>query len=211
MSPRPDSHATSPRLRRTLARAILTTAVGGLVMNLAPAASSAEARVIAHLHSTFGVPADALAVRALTPRDLPAGAAEYYAEVRGSQHDNYNVVAFGDKMYSSRVDGDFERVLREQALLTRSDLTAAQLMRLYSLLALPRGLKYIDAGVLARNANDYRAYRQVQPPELTRQSDGAAMLVFFATPAMSVQPTQWRVAISHDGSVKVSTEALSGR
>src|SRR5262245_44890602 len=102
MSHYPGSHPTTPRLRRTLARAILTTAVGGLVMNLAPAASSAEGHVIAHLQATFGVPADALSVRALTPRDLPTGAAEYYAEVRGSHHDNYNVVAFGDKVYSSR-------------------------------------------------------------------------------------------------------------
>src|SRR5215510_14787711 len=103
-------------------RVMLATVFGGLVMNLAPAASPTEQRVIAHLEATFGLKADALQVVALTPRDLPAGAAEFYVEAQGSHsHDNYNVVVLGDKVYCSRGDGEFARVLREQALLARND------------------------------------------------------------------------------------------
>jgi hypothetical protein len=181
-------------------------------MNLAPAATSAERRVIEHLESAFGVKADALQVVALTPRDLPAGAAEYYIEAKGSHgHDNYNVVVFGDKVYCSRVDGEFTRVLREQALLERKDLSAAQVMRLYSLFALPRQLKYIDANVLARNAQDYRAYPQVQAPALTQRPDGGVTLTFFATPVMSVEPAKWSVAIARNYEVVVSSEAVGKR
>ena len=181
-------------------------------MNLAPAATTAERRVIAHLESTFGVKADAVEVVALTPRDLPAGASEYYVEARGSRdHDNYNVVVFGDKVYCSRVSGEFARTLREQALLERKDLSAAQLMRLYSLFGLPRHLKYIDADALARDAQDYRAFPQVQPPALTQRPDGGVTLTFFATPVMSVEPARWSVAISRSYEVVVSNEAVGKR
>ncbi len=181
-------------------------------MNLAPAATNAERRVIEHLESTFGVKADAVQVVTLTPRDLPAGATEYYVEAKGSQgHDNYNVVVFGDKVYCSRVDGEFARALREQALLERKDLSAAQVMRLYSLFGLPRQLKYIDANVLARNAQDYRAYPQVQAPALTQRPDGGVTLTFYATPVLSVEPAKWSVAISPSYEVKVSSEAVAKR
>jgi len=181
-------------------------------MNLAPAATIAERRVIEHLDSIFGVKADAVEVVALTPRDLPAGAAEYYVEAKGSHgHDNYNYVVLGDKVYCSRVEGEFARVLREQALLERRDLSAAQLMRLYSLFALPREIKYIDANVLARNAQDYKAYPQVQPPALARRPDGGVTLTFFATPALSVEPARWSVAISSTYEVAASGEAAAKR
>lgn len=181
-------------------------------MNLASAATSDERRVIEHLESTFGVKADAVQVVALTPRDLPTGAAEFYVEAKGSHgHDNYNVVTFGDKIYCSRVDGEFARVLREQSLIERYDLSAAQLMRLYSLFALPRQLKYIDANVLARNAQQYRAYPQVQPPALTRRPDGGLTLTFFATPVLSVRPARWSVTISRNHEVVVGSEAVVKR
>jgi hypothetical protein len=204
---------TSPGLRHSVIRAMLATVFGGfLIMNLASAATNAERRVIEHLDATFGVKADAVEVVALTPRDLPAGAAEYYVEAKGSHgHDNYNVVVLGDRVYCSRVEGEFARVLREQALLERKDLSAAQLMRLYSLFALPREIKYIDANVLARNAQDYKAYPQVQPPALAWQPDGGVTLTFFTTPVLSVEPIKWSVAISRNYEVAASSEALAKR
>jgi len=180
-------------------------------MNLATAATGAEHRALAHVQATFGVRPDTMSVVELTARDLPAGAAEYFVEADDGRHDTYNVVVFGDKVYCSRVDGEFARALREQALLERKDLNAAQAMRLYSLFALPRQLKYIDANVLARNEQDYRAYPQVQPPVLTPRPDGGVTLTFFATPVMSVAPARWSVAISRNYEVAVSSEAIGKR
>jgi hypothetical protein len=191
---------------------MLATVFGALAMNLAPAATSAEQRVIEHLQSTFGVGTDAVQVVALTPRDLPAGASEFYVEAKDSHgHDNYNYMVLGDKVYCSRVDGEFARVLREQALLERKDLSAAQLMRLYSLFALPREIKYLDANVLARNVQEYRAYPQVQPPVLNQRPDGGVTLTFFATPVLSVQPAKWSVTISRTYEVVVTRENVAKR
>ena len=181
-------------------------------MNVAPAASPTEQRVIAHLGAVFGVKADALALVALAPRDLPAGAAEFYVESKDSHgHDNYNVVVIGDKVYCSRVDGEFARVLREQALLERGDLSAAQVMRLYSLFALPRQLKYIDADALGRDADDYRAWPQVKAPALVRRDDGGVTLTFFATPARELSPSKWTVLVSRRYDIAVTSEAQARR
>jgi hypothetical protein len=85
-------------------------------MNLASSATSAEQHVLDHLATNFGVRADAVQILWLVPRDLPAGAAEFYVEGKGSQgHDNYNYVVVKDKVYCSRVDGEFARLLREQS------------------------------------------------------------------------------------------------
>ena len=179
-------------------------------MNTTNAAPSAHQRVADHLASAFGLPADGLVILPLTPRDLPAGSAEFYVEAKGGG-ERRNCVVLGDKAYCSGADGEFARLLREQALPARKDLNAAQLMRLYSLLALPRQLKYIDANVLARNPQAYRAYPEVQAPTLTGSGDAGLVLTFYATPVNAVQPSKWTVAISRSGEVEVSSPPRPAR
>ena len=181
-------------------------------MNIAPAATNAEQHVLDHLGAKFGVKSDAVQVVSLTPRDLPAGAAEFYVEAKGSHgHENYNYVVIDDKVYCSRVEGEFSRLLREQSLLERKDVSAAQYMRLYSLFALPRQVKYIDANVLSRNAQDYRAFPQVQAPAVAGRPDGGLTLTFFASPARTVQPSKWTVSISPTYEVAVNSEDVGKR
>jgi len=180
-------------------------------MNMASAATTGEQRVLDHLGAKFGVKADAVQVLSLTPRDLPAGAAEFFVEGKNSRHDRYNCIVMGDKAYCSQVDGEFVRVLREQSLLQRKDVSAAQYMRLYSLLALPRQVKYIDGNVLNRNAQEFRAFPQVQAPAVTTRSDGGVTLTFFATPTDTVEPSKWTVAISPNYEVAVTSEEVAKR
>ena len=181
-------------------------------MSIASAATGAEQRVIDHLATHFGLKADAVQILSLTPRDLPQGAAEFFVELKDTHgHDNYNYVVIGDKVYCSRVEGEFARLLREQSLLDRKDLTAAQYMRLYSLFALPRQVKYIDANVLQRNAASYRAFPQVKAPSLAPRPDGGITLTFFATPVQAVQPSKWIVSVSRGYEVDVTSEAVGSR
>jgi hypothetical protein len=195
-----------------LAAPVLAAALGAFAMNITHADSDAERRVVDHLQATFGLPRDAVQIVSLAPRDLPGGSAEFFAETKGSSgHDNYNYVVIGTQVYCSRVPGEFARLLREQSLLQRNDVTAAQYTRLYALFELPRELKYIDANVLGRNAASYRDFPQVRPPALTRAADGSILLTFFATPALLVQPLKVIVAVSPAYDMKVSTEELTRR
>lgn len=176
-------------------------------MNITPASTNAEQHVLDHLGTSFSVRPDAVQVMSLTPRDLPPGALEFYVEIKGSHgHDHYNYVILGNRIYCSRVEGEFARLLREQSLLGRKDVGAAQYMRLYSLFALPRQLKYIDANALSRNASDYRAFPQIQAPALVSRPGGGVALIFFATPVDAVQPSKWTVSISPTYDVAVTSE-----
>ena len=105
-------------------------------------------------------------------------------------------MVFGDKVYCSRVEGEFAGALREQALLERKDLSAAQVMRLHSLFALPRHVE-VHRRQRARRATSRTTARtrRCGRPALTPRPDGGVTLTFFATPVMSVAPARWSVAI----------------
>jgi hypothetical protein len=181
-------------------------------MTTAPAATNVEQRVLDHLSAKFGVKPDTVQVLSLAPRDLPAGAQEFYVEAKGTHgHDNYNYVVMGDKVYCSRLEGEFARLVREQNLLERKDVGAAQYMRLYSLFALPRQVKYIDANALSRNPQDYRGFPQVQAPTLSTRPDGGVTLTFFATPVDALQPSKWMVSISRNLEITVHSESAATR
>lgn len=192
---------------------VIAAATGVLMMNTpALAATPQQQLVLDHLGAAFGAKAAELNILPLVPRDLPEGAAEFYVEAQGSHgHDNHNCIVMGDRVYCSGAEGEFERLLREQALLKRQDLGAAQFMRLYSLFALPRQLKYVDANVLARNPQDWRAYPEADPPTLSRHADGGVTLVFLATPVREVKPSRWTVKISSTGQVEVASTPLAAR
>ena len=197
-------------LRLGLGIGLIAALFLALVPNVACAAASAEQAVRDHLRVKFGVKRDEVDILSLTPRDLPPGAVEFYVEAKGSHgHDNYNYVVLNNRVYCSRVDGEFARLLREQSLLRRKDIVAAQYMRLFSLFALPRQVSYIDANKLRRFTSDYRAFPQVQAPTLTRRPDGGVTLTFFASPAgEAVQPSKWAVSISPTYKVVVASERL---
>jgi hypothetical protein len=198
--------------RRFAAAALAILCISGVLsMNTPALAASDRQMVLDHLAAAFGVTPDDVDILSLTPRDLPAGAAEFYVEAKGSHgHDNHNCIVMGGKVYCSGADGEFARVLREQSLLGK-DLGAAQLMRLYSLFALPRQVKYIDANVLARNPQAWQAYPEVAAPALSSRPDGAVTLTFYATPVTQVQPSKWMVTVSRDYRIEVGSTPLPPR
>jgi hypothetical protein len=190
---------------------MLATVTGALVMSTTSAANGVEQRVLAHVQATFGLAPDAAEILSIPPRDLPPGALEFYVEAKGTHgHRHHNCVVMGERIYCSRTDGEFARLLREQSLLERG-LTAAQCMRLYSLLALPRQVKYIDADVLARDAAELRAFPQVSAPALAKGADGGAVLTFHAMHDDSAQPFKWTVSVSRSHEVTVKTEPVNAR
>jgi hypothetical protein len=202
------------RIARAATALLIASAIGEVLMNTpalaASAAPTAQQRVLAHLAATFGLQPGDVDVLTLTPRDLPEGAAELYVEAKGSHgHANHNCVVLGERVYCSGTEGEFGRLLREQTLLRRPDLTAARLMRLYSLFALPRQLKYVDANVLARDPQTWSAYPTVTPPVLTPRADGGATLVFHATPVREIQPSKWTVNISPDSEVQAASTPVA--
>lgn len=209
----PRAAPTARHAVRAATALLIASATGAPFMNTpALAASNPQQRVLTHLAATYGLRPGDVELLPLAPRDLPAGAAEFYVEAKGSHgHDNHNCVVMGERVYCSGAEGEFERLLREQALLRRADLDAAQLMRLYSLFALPRQLKYIDAGVLQRNPQDWQAYPEVAPPALSRQPDGGATLVFYATPTLALQPSKWTLRIAPDGRAEAESAAVAKR
>lgn len=182
-------------------------------MNTAIASDGGRQRVIDHLASNFAIQAEAVQVVALGhPSDLPSGATEFSVERRGAHgQDVYSYVALGNGLYCSHVPGDFARLVREQSLFERVDVSAQQAMRLYALLELPDELKTIDAGTLERHAQEYGAYPQVQPPALSRHAGGGATLTFFATPLYEVRPEKWTVAISPGRDVTLAREPVGRR
>jgi hypothetical protein len=185
---------------------------GALLMTQLAAATTPQQLVLDHLNANFGVLPDSVQALAIKARDLPEGALEFYVEAKGSSgHDNYNYVVIGERVYCSRSEGEFARILKEQRLLDRKDLGAAQMMRLYSLFAMPRQIKYIDQNALDRNPQDFSAYPQVKAPALTSGDQGAVVLTFYATPLRAVQPSRWTVSISRTYQVEVSSALLAAR
>jgi hypothetical protein len=209
----PDVPAPTRAARRAATALLIASITGELLMNTpAQAATPQQQRVLAHLGAAFGLAPGDVEVLILTPRDLPDGAAEFYAETKGSHgHGNHNCIAMGEQVYCSGTEGEFQRLLREQALLQRKDLDAPRLMRLYSLFALPRQVKYVDAGVIARAPQDWGAFPEVVPPTLARAADGGVTLSFYATPVREVQPSKWTVRISPAHEIEVGTAPVARR
>jgi hypothetical protein len=184
--------------------------LGVLLTNTAAVETTSRQKVLDHVSAVFGMYAHAVEILELPPRDLPAGAAEFYVEAKGSHgHNNHSCILMGDKCYCSGVDGEFTRLLREQSLLDSNNLAAAQLMRLYALLALPRQIKYIDATGLTRNAQSYRAFPDVAVPTLSRSPDEGLTLTFYATPVETVDPSRWTVTITRDYQIEVASQPLA--
>lgn len=181
-------------------------------MNTPLLRADASQMVLDHLGTTFGLAPASLDLLSLTPRDLPEGADEFYAEVRGSYgNDHYNCVVMGGKVYCSGSEGEFARLMREQVLLEGKAPDAAQLMRLYSLFALPREVAWVDARVLARDLHDWQAYPEVAPPALARRPDGGVTLTFCTTPPFEVEPSKWTVSVTRACEVEVAIEHLAPR
>ena len=168
--------------------------------------------VLDHLAATFDLAPESLDVLSLTPRDLPEGAAEFYVEANDRQgREGFNCIVLSDKVYCSGPKGEFERLLREQALLEHQDLDAVVMMRLYSLFALPRHLKYLDAKGIARNPHDWRAYPEVTAPALESRPDGGVTLIFYATPHLEVQPSKWMVNVTRACEVELGMFPVTPR
>jgi hypothetical protein len=181
-------------------------------MNESVLAAHARQMVLDHFVASYGMKAGAVELLPLAPRNLPEGAAEFFVETRVSHgHGKHNCIVMGSRVYCSGAEGEFSRLLREQALLERKDLSAARLMRLYSLFALPRQLRHVDANVLIRNRESWRAYPEVVAPTLTRRPDGGVTLCFYATPLMAVQPSKWTVDITRGYGVEVRSALVAPR
>jgi hypothetical protein len=169
----------------------------GVTMTMDAASMTAAERVVLdYLHSNLGINGASVDVSTLSARDLPAGSAEFYVETKGSrEHGAINCVLLDGKVYCSRTSGDFARLMKDQRALETKSLTAAQMMRLYALLGMPRQVKYVDAGVLARNP-DYKNFPDTAVPALMWPATGGAVLTFFATPLDRVAPAKWTVNVS---------------
>jgi len=199
-------------MREHTVAAALATVFGVLTMNTHTFAAGAQQLVLDHLQAAFNTTAESVNVLQLPPRELPEGAAEFYVEPKGSrEHGSRNCVVMGGKVYCSGADGEFARLLREQALLDRGGVDASALMRLYALLALPRQVKYVNANVLALDSQTWRAYPEVVAPSISTRPDGGVTLTFYATPVAEVQPSKWTVTVKRNYDVEVASVPLAPR
>jgi hypothetical protein len=179
---------------------------GAMMLATESSAQAGARRLVEdHLQKRLSLRADELKVMQLSARDMPVGTQEFYAEVRGGRHNGINCLVQADKVYCSGTPDEFQRFLKDYRYFEKSDLSAAQLMRLFALLALPRQLKTIDAAALASGAMQYRAFPDVAAPKLV-DSDSGLVLSFWATPALEVDPKPWVVKVSRDYAVEVQQQ-----
>ena len=180
---------------------------------LAADADIPRQQLMSHLKSALGMaPQSVDVIPTQKPNAIP-GAREFYIEVKGSrEHGSSNCVVMAGQVYCSPSAGDFARILKEQALLERDDIGAAQWMNLYAVLQLPRQLRYIGAQELDSNPQAYRAYPEITSPAVSKDAQGTLTLVFFTSTLRSMQPlSKWTVAMSRAGRVDVKQEVLPAR
>lgn len=145
----------------------------------------------------------------VTPEGLPAGARLFYTEEPPDcNHCPVFVLRVDGARFSSENEGDFERLLRHYRWLETDALSAEQVARLYNYMhPSERGVVVDIADLAERTYLPAEVIPLVEPPSVQKNSDGSAVLTFWATDFDGL--TKLMVTVQPDYTTETEFEAFA--
>lgn len=163
-----------------------------------------------HIEKNLSLPAEKFSITVVRAKDLPAGVAQYYAEEKNVDHGKAFTYLISDgKLYSSGVDGDLGRFLKDQGFLENDKLDSTWLKVIISKFIDLRDQLLIDEGRIANPREALKPFlSKIAAPKLTKSADGADYVFF--THSVTVQPVRkFAVKIASDYNVTVNNEIVT--
>lgn len=181
--------------------------MSGSVANLqnAEGQKDFEEKILKHARDNFSLSGSDVTLKEITSKDLPAGVRYYYLEKKGSYgNDYYSYFAYNGNLFCSKIEGDFERLLKDLNFLSNKNLSAAQFWTLFQTLKFNyRDAIVIDEKLISKPFEIMKpVLNQLSSPKLDYK-DGGAAFVFNMIDAENKIIRKYSVSVSPEYRVKV--------
>lgn len=167
-------------------------------------------RVAEHAAQNLSIPASEMTVKEVALKDLPAGVRQFYVQAKGrSDGKTYNYLLFEDKLYSSGVEEDFGRFLKDNKFLERSELDAKWFQTILWKLKDFKNILLIDEAKIANPDEELKPFLpKISAPSLEKSASGASYKFF--TQSVTVRPVQrFEVTVAPDYKVTFNREFVT--
>ena len=166
--------------------------------------------ILDHLKDNFSLTENEVAIKKLTPENLPDGVEQYHAEKKGSYGNiHYNYLVFTQQLFCSGIEGDFGRFLQTYGFLQKKDLTETQMLKLFLVLQ----FRIKDTTILDKQdlqEDNLKPYlSQLSGPKLSYSSEGGATLTFFTRRIGKTAVEKWVASVAPNYKVTVTNTALA--
>lgn len=167
-------------------------------------------QVAEHAAKNFSLAANDITVKEVALKDLPTGVRQFYVEEKGkSDGKTYNYLLFENKLYSSGIDEDFGRFLKDNKFLERKDLDANWFQTILWKLNDFKNILLIDAEKISNPSEKLKPFLpKIAAPVLNRTDNGAVYK--FYTQSVTVRPVQkFEITVAPDYKVTFNREFVT--
>jgi hypothetical protein len=165
--------------------------------------NDAQKIILEHAKKNYSLTVADVKISEVTPKSFFPEVKQYYLEENKSQHSTYNYLLYKNQAYSSGTDGDLSRFLKDYDFVKKTD-DAEKYLTLLRILSLPKNINVIDDEYIKNHQKELQNYAQVQSPKLTKNNDGSAELVFYATPIVPLNPEKWTAKFGSTSEIQIS-------
>lgn len=150
-----------------------------------------EQQIREHAQKVLSLAPDQIAVQELKLNDLPANVRQFYVEQKNTSGAiNYTYLYWKNSLYSSGVDADFGRFLKDYNFLAQPDADAKQFLAIFTKLKNFQNVIPIEEKDLSQPDERLKPFlSKISAPKLTKTNDGAATFTLF-TRSPNVVPVQ---------------------
>jgi uncharacterized protein YcfL len=178
---------------------------GGCQMQETKAVQTDDAQkiVLEHAKKNYSLSAADVKISDVTPKSFFPEVKQFYLEENKAQHSTYNYLVYKSQAYSSGTDGDLSRFLKNYDFVKKTD-DAEKYLTLLRIFSLPKDINVIDDEFIKNHQKELQNNTQVQPPKLTKNADGSAELIFYATPVVPFKPEKWTAKFGTNSEIQIS-------
>lgn len=167
-------------------------------------------QVAEHAEKNFSLSAGDIVVKEVTLKDLPADVRQFYVEKKGqSDGKTYNYLLFENKLYSSGVNEDFGRFLKDYKFLEKKELGAEWFQSVLWKLNNFKDILLIDEERINNPREALKPFLgKIAAPVFNRTNDGAVYK--FYTQSVTVRPVQrFEITVAPDYKVTFNREFVT--
>ena len=147
-------------------------------------------RIAEHAAQNLSLAPGEITVKEVALKDLPPGVRQFYVQAKGrADGKTYNYLLFEDKLYSSGVEDDFGRFLKDNRFLERPELDAKWFQTILWKLNDFKNILLIDEAKIANPDEELKPFLpKIAAPSLEKSASGASYKFF--TQSITVRPVQ---------------------
>lgn len=167
-------------------------------------------KIAEHAAKNFSLSSGNISVKEVSLKDLPSGVRQFYVtEKNVSDGKRYNYLLQENRLYSSGVDADFGRFLKDNNFLGRKELDAKWFQTILWKLNDFSNQLLIDDEKISKPAENLKPFSgKISAPSLSRTDSGAVYK--FYTQSVTVRPVQkFEITVPADYQVKFDREMVT--